>query len=275
MISKCDEDGEEAKGSRSAEVVAALKRLEWYPNTAAWQLNIEKKDMRKNIKNLQDFLLREVSVGNIVRMEAVSMIPAIVLGPRPGELVLDMCAAPGSKTGQLLEMVVASGEKGALNSVLQHGGAVLANDPDIKRARMMIHRAKSLSSPCLVVTALPGQSFPKLVSDDNTELLFDRVLCDVPCSGDGTIRKSPYTLKRWHPTHGIQIHLLQLQLLRRSAEITKVGGRIVYSTCSLNPLENEAVVAQVVADSKGALKILECPPRLAALKRRKGLTAWS
>ena len=222
----------------------ALQRLPWYPHHAAWKLAIGKKDMKK-VANLQDFLLQETAAGSLVRMEAVSMIPSLVLGACPGDFVLDMCAAPGSKTGMCLEMVMHSRRAGA--SVMQEleaaMGAVVANDPDLKRSKMMVHRTKSLCSPSIVVTALPGQTFPQLMSDKGEAIMFDRVLCDVPCSGDGTIRKAPYNLKTWHVSHSLQYHLLQTLLLQRSIELTKVGGFIVYSTCSLNPIENEAVVS--------------------------------
>lgn len=156
------------------------------------------------------------------------MVPSLILDPKPGDLVLDMCAAPGSKTGQLMEMVLASGGD----------GAVVANDPDVKRAGMMIHRTKTLATPSLVVTAVPGQVFPHLRLHGQN-LYFDRVLCDVPCSGDGTLRKNWVNMGRWKINHGVNLHLLQLQLLKRSLELVKVGGYVVYSTCSINPIENE------------------------------------
>jgi multisite-specific tRNA:(cytosine-C5)-methyltransferase len=168
----------------------AVQRLEWYPHKAAWKLAIGKKDMKK-VANLQNFLLQETSAGSLVRMEAVSMIPALVLGSCPGDFVLDMCAAPGSKTGMCLEMVTHT--RGASISMSHEAeavnGAVVANDPDLSRSKMMVHRTKALCSPSLVVTALPGQTFPQLMSDKGDAIMFDRVLCDVPCSGDGTLRK--------------------------------------------------------------------------------------
>lgn len=234
--------GTEAEGGLKL-TADALQRLSWYPHRAAWKLAVGKKDMKK-VANLQNFLLQETAAGSLVRMEAVSMIPSLVLGACPGDFVLDMCAAPGSKTGMCLEMVMHS--RGTVDSISQElqvaVGAVVANDPDLKRSKMMVHRTKSLCSPSIVVTALPGQTFPQLMSGEGEAIMFDRVLCDVPCSGDGTIRKAPYNLKTWHVSHALQYHLLQTLLLQRSIELTKVGGYIVYSTCSLNPIENEAVV---------------------------------
>ena len=74
---------------------------------------------------------------------------------------------------------------------------------------------------------------------------YDRILCDVPCSGDGTIRKASDIWRRWSPISGNGIHALQLRIALQSATLLKVGGRMVYSTCSFNPVEDEAVVAEV------------------------------
>jgi len=272
LLARAEESGtDDAPNLKSDKI----QRLEWYPHEAAWKLSIGKKDMKK-VANLQNFLLQETSAGSLVRMEAVSMIPALVLAAVPGDFVLDMCAAPGSKTGMCLEMVMHSSSlSGHLSQGEASMGAVVANDPDINRSKMMVHRTKALCSPSLVVTALPGQTFPQLMSEDGHAIMFDRVLCDVPCSGDGTLRKAPYNLKTWHVTHSLQFHLLQTLLLQRSIELTKVGGYIVYSTCSLNPLENEAVIAHVVGQAvNGELEICECPQLLASLKRRRGLLHW-
>jgi multisite-specific tRNA:(cytosine-C5)-methyltransferase len=233
MLGPRTQDGQgddDNKEENSTPVV--LKRFEWYPNRAAWQVDLGGRDLRNSeLQPLQRFLIRETNCGSISRMEAVSMVPVLVLNPQPGDIVLDMCAAPGSKTGQLMERVVAS--SGA--------GAVVANDPDVKRARLMIHRTRTLATPSLVVTGVPGQEFP-LLEVDGKAMHFDRVLCDVPCSGDGTLRKSHSTLTKWHWNHGLGLHILQLQLLKRGLELVKVGGFLVYSTCSLNPIENEVRV---------------------------------
>ena len=76
-------------------------------------------------------------------------------------------------------------------------------------------------------------------------MLFDRILCDVPCSGDGTIRKAPDIWRRWTPGNGIGLHPLQIRIALQACRLLKVGGRLVYSTCTYNPLEDEAVVSEV------------------------------
>lgn len=94
--------------------------------------------------------------------------------------------------------------------------------------------------------------------------MFDRVLADVPCSGDGTLRKNPDLWLRWSPNLGIGEHPLQCRILKRGLELLRdpVGDstsypRLVYSTCSFNPVENEAVVASVLHACQGAVRLIE------------------
>ena len=102
-----------------------------------------------------------------------------------------------------------------------------------------------------------AQKFPLLYPDSKRDpsakstkpYRFDRILADVPCSGDGTLRKSPDLWKKWSPASGVDLHSLQLEIAAHAARLLKVGGRLVYSTCSLNPLEDEAVVAALLRRS--------------------------
>ena len=100
------------------------------------------------------------------------------------------------------------------------------------------------------------------------------MLADVPCSGDGTLRKSPDLWKKWSPASGVDLHTLQLEIATHAARLLKVGGRLVYSTCSLNPLEDEAVVAALLRRSRGALRLADVSAQLPGLARRPGMRAW-
>lgn len=77
-------------------------------------------------------------------------------------------------------------------------------------------------------------------------MLFDKILADVPCSGDGAIRKLPDKWRNWNPLDGNALNTLQISILERAVNLVKVNGLIAYSTCSLNAVENEAVVAHVI-----------------------------
>ena len=89
------------------------------------------------------------------------------------------------------------------------------------------------------------------------EGVFDRIICDVPCSGDGTLRKNPQIWSEWRPEFAMGLHGLQLRIAQRGVALLRVGGYMVYSTCSFNPVENEAVVAELVRRCGGALEIVD------------------
>ncbi|KAK2077853.1 hypothetical protein QBZ16_003721 [Prototheca wickerhamii] len=245
--------------------------LAWYPDGLAWSFCFSRTQLRKvaALEALHEFMKRETAVGAISRQEAVSMVPPLFLDVQPGHRVLDLCAAPGSKTAQLLEALHARGDPGA--------GCVVANDADARRCNLLTHQTKRMCSPALIVTNHEAQRFPHIIDYAAARaagLLFDRVLADVPCSGDGTIRKAPDIWQRWTPGNGNGLHTLQLRIALRGAELLAAGGLMVYSTCSLNPIEDEAVVAELLRRTRGALRLVDVAERLPLLKRVPGLASW-
>lgn len=271
-------------------------------------------------KDFQQFLVSETSVGNISRQEVVSMIPPLLMDVRPGMTVLDLCAAPGSKAAQLIEMVH-GGEEARMRKVIRKikeedgravspdgqlteeqireeepngdwsddgrsSGLLIANDADYKRAHMLIHQMKRLNSPNLIVTNHDATMFPSIkLPSESTQggptpraryLKFDRILSDVPCSGDGTCRKNANVWKDWTPGNALGLFSTQLRILVRALQMLKVGGRVVYSTCSMNPVENEAVIAAAIDRCGGMSKVdvIDCSSALPRLKRRQGLSSW-
>ncbi|KAK9477986.1 S-adenosyl-L-methionine-dependent methyltransferase [Lipomyces japonicus] len=241
--------------------------LPWYPDSLAWQIRVGKTVIRKSkpFARFQRFLVVETDVGNISRQEAVSMIPPLLLDVKPEHAVIDLCAAPGSKTAQLIE---------AVHAIPEPTGIVVANDSDHKRSHMLIHQVKRLNSPNLVVTNHDAQLFPRIRIDQESYLKYDRVLCDVPCSGDGTMRKNINVWRDWNSHNGLALHNTQLNILNRGLHLLKQGGKLVYSTCSLNPVENEAVVAAAIRQWKGKVKIVDASNLLPGLVRRPGVLSW-
>ncbi|KAJ7054488.1 S-adenosyl-L-methionine-dependent methyltransferase [Mycena amicta] len=258
--------------------VAPPIQIPWYPDGLAWQFNVPKKVLRKSpeFKEFHSFLVFETEVGNISRQEAVSMLPPLFMDVEPHHKVIDMCAAPGSKTAQLLEALHA---QDTLTSTSIPSGMVIANDNDHKRTHLLIHQSSRLPSPALMVTNLDASIYPhmKVPSPTNANklqpLLFDRILCDVPCSGDGTLRKNLGIWKTWQPMDGNGLHSLQIRILQRAMKMLAPSGRIVYSTCSLNPVENEAVIAAALR-SNPDFHLVDVSHRFPELKRRPGLTSW-
>ncbi|XP_058420358.1 RNA cytosine C(5)-methyltransferase NSUN2 [Diceros bicornis minor] len=247
--------------------------LSWYPEELAWHTNLSRKILRKSpqLEKFHQFLVSETESGNISRQEAVSMIPPLLLNAQPHHKILDMCAAPGSKTAQLIEMLHAD------MNVPFPEGFVIANDVDNKRCYLLVHQAKRLSSPCIMVVNHDASSIPRLQIDVNGRkevLFYDRILCDVPCSGDGTMRKNIDVWKKWTTLNSLQLHGLQLRIATRGAEQLVDGGRMVYSTCSLNPIEDEAVIAALLEKSEGALELADASSELPGLKWMPGITRW-
>ncbi|XP_066479804.1 RNA cytosine C(5)-methyltransferase NSUN2 isoform X2 [Tiliqua scincoides] len=247
--------------------------LSWYPEELAWHTNLSRKILRKSpqLEKFHHFLVSETECGNISRQEAVSMIPPLLLNVQPHHKILDMCAAPGSKTAQLIEMLHADMD------VSFPEGFVIANDVDNKRCYLLVHQAKRLNSPCIMVVNHDASSIPNLhvtINRKNEVLFYDRILCDVPCSGDGTMRKNIDVWKKWTTQNSLHLHGLQLRIATRGVEQLAEGGRMVYSTCSLNPIENEAVIASLLEKSEGALELADVSSELPGLKRMPGVTQW-
>ncbi|PNT68316.1 hypothetical protein BRADI_3g38655v3 [Brachypodium distachyon] len=248
----------------------AISPLPWYPGNLAWHLKFSRKQLRKNqaLESFHEFLKHGSEVGNITRQEAVSMVPPLFLNVQPDHHVLDR-----SKTFQILEMIHQSKEQGLLPRAL-----VIANDFKVQRCDLLIHNTKRMCTANLIVTNHEAQNFPScsLAMDHGKPqgLEFDRVLCDVPCSGDGTIRKGHDMWRKWNSSTGNEIHLLQVNIAMRGIALLKVGGRMVYSTCSMNPVENEAVVAELLRRSGNSVELLDVSNELPELVRRPGLNTW-
>lgn len=161
--------------------------------------------------------------GRFIVQDETAMSAAELLAPEPGQSVLDLCAAPGTKTTHLAEL-------------MQNTGSIVAADSDQDRLRRIHENAQRLGLEIID---------PLLVSDDLSDLpisLFDAVLIDVPCSNTGVIGKRPEVRTRLQERDIDDLASLQLKLLRSAAQRVKPGGRLVYSTCSVEPQENTGVL---------------------------------
>lgn len=175
--------------------------------------------------------LEEHQLGYFYVQDAASMIPPIVLNPQPGESVLDLCSAPGSKTTQLAAM-------------MQNTGLLVANDVDVQRVKPLgLNLQRCGVKNCVVVT----RANRKLELES-----FDKVLVDAPCSGTGTIRRSLKTLLMWSPGLIRRLVRDQRQLILQGFNILKPGGTMVYSTCTQEPEENEGVVSWLLERNENA-----------------------
>lgn len=152
-----------------------------------------------------------------------------LLAPQPGETVLDLCAAPGTKTTHLAEL-------------MQNSGRIVATDVNADRLRQITENAQRLG----LTTIEPRQIAADL--HDLPAGPFDAVLVDAPCSNTGVLGKRPEVRWRIQPRDVAELAALQKRLLHAAADRLTPGGRLVYSTCSLEPEENEGVVAALLSD---------------------------
>ena len=275
---------------------AVLEPLPWYPRKLGWQMNVTRNDLKKSpiLRKLHKFIMAETDNGFISRQESVSMLPPLVLDIHRGQNILDMCAAPGSKTAQLLEYlkfdIHNTSQSGHHNRATQiisskevgpkfDDGLVVANDVDNKRCYMLVHQSNRLNSPNCVIINEDASRLPKMKTfeedgDELVELKFDRIICDAPCTGDGTVRKNPDVWRKWSTGNANNFHGLQSKILKRGVELLKQNGLIVYSTCSMNPSEDEAVVASILRAAQGKIVLEDCSAKLKGLKYRPGVSKW-
>ena len=253
--------------SSNPEYQKRLKRHKFNFLDNIYELDTIDKSNKTDMK-IKQILLRENDIG-ILRQELVAMIPVNLIPIEDDDIILDLCAAPGNKTVQALEIME---EKARQKGILPRG-VIIANEIEPKRASNMSHFFKTQFPINIIVTSTPGQTFP-LIKDPRYKP--NKVICDVPCSGDGTLRKNKAMRKRWKLDFGYQNHPLQIALLDKAINECRNGGYVVYSTCAINPIENEAVVMNVLERYKDKIELVNVAKELGAMniKYTEGLTKW-
>jgi len=172
-----------------------------------------------------------VSQSRIVVQDEASQLVAALVAAAPAERVLDLCAAPGTKTGQL---AYALGQ-----------GTLVACDLSARRLRTMARLLRPQVPPNVRLHLVRLDAASKLPFGCK----FDRILLDVPCSGTGTLARNPEIKWRLQPRDLVRLSGMQEKMLRNALGVLAPGGRLVYATCSLEPEENEHVVEKALRES--------------------------
>jgi NOL1/NOP2/sun family putative RNA methylase len=165
--------------------------------------------------------------------EPSAMTPASFLPVEPGERVLDLCAAPGGKTTEL-------------GAKLKRQGVLVSNDISISRTKALLHNIELNGIPNIVV-----------LSEEPAKMAgrfhgyFDKILVDAPCSGEGMFRKDPQMVKAWSPEKVAQYGALQKEIMLEAAKMLKPGGKMIYSTCTFAPEENEQTIEYLLENLDG------------------------
>ena len=216
-----------------------LERIPWYED--GFYVNV----VEELAKTLEYYL------GYYYIQEAASMIPPLVLDPKPGEIVLDMCAAPGSKTTQMAQM-------------MENEGIIVAIDDSLKRLKALRINIQKMGIKNTVAILMDARRFWK------KGLKFEKILLDVPCSGSGTFLTTPSVFKTWSPYLVGRMSKLQKELLISAWKSLDEDGILVYSTCSLDPEENEAIIDFAIRKLGAKVERI----KLKNVKTREGITKY-
>ncbi|MDX1437457.1 MAG: RsmB/NOP family class I SAM-dependent RNA methyltransferase [Anaerolineales bacterium] len=188
--------------------------------------------------------------------DPAAMAVAWLLAPQPGELVLDLAAAPGGKATHIAGMMLGK-------------GLLVANDIDPRRARDLAENLARWGVKNAVVSSLSPDQLAAFFGP-----CFDRVLVDAPCSGEALFRKNPAARLEWSPRHVQQCAVRQEKILKYAVRLVRPGGRLVYATCTFAPEENEAVVGGLVHENPEFSLISVTGPKEMDPGRPEWLPAW-
>lgn len=228
--------------------------LSWLGEDNAFQMPfVRGKALDKRTKHMMTILHDS---GRITRQEAASMLPVVLLQPQPQQLLLDMCAAPGSKATQIAEAIAPS-------------GVVIANEPVSGRLNMLVSNRGRLALNNMLISQHDGRHLGRIPPPG-----FDAIVADIPCTGNATTRKNRNLWWRWTPKNGRALFKLQVDIVARGASLLIPGGKLMLSTCSIDPVENEAVVAEILRQLP-YMKLVEIDESLVpGLILQKGLSDW-
>jgi len=237
------------------ELKKKLEKKEW-KISQPWKSNPEVMIIENELLPGELGRALEHLLGYYYIQELSSMLPIIALNLEPGDSFLDLCAAPGSKTTQSAAKI-------------KNNGIIIANELSIGRLKILSSNLERCGATCAVITKKEGSALCKRLQ--KTDYKFDKILVDAPCSGEGTLRSSYKTYSMWNPNTIKTLSKIQKQLFEAAFEILKIGGEIIYSTCTHAPEENEAIVNYILEKYGDQIEIQK--PNL-PIKTREGMTEW-
>jgi len=194
--------------------------------------------------------------GACVLQEEAAMTPIQALDLKKGQIVLDLCAAPGNKTAQMASKVGWTGQ-------------VVANDISTSRMNVLRGLIDRVGLPNVLLTNHDAADFPE------TGFKYDAVIADVPCSCEGTCRKNPSVLKPQNSEQRTRLSRIQERILRKAIRLAKTGGRIAYATCTFAPEENECVLDRILSSPEAGQQVELERVSLEGFSFDSGLQAWN
>ncbi len=196
----------------------------------------------------------EHQLGYYYIQEISSMMPPITLNPKPDEIILDLAASPGSKTTQI-------------SAIMQNSGTLIANDLTMPRIKILASNTQKTSSSNILITRADGAHLCEKLAKQNFK--FDKILADVPCSGEGTLRTSPKTANMFNQNIIKKMSNTQKRITVSALKALKLNGEMIYSTCTHAPEENEEIISYLLENFPIKLQEIKIP-----LKTRPGIIQW-
>ena len=193
----------------------------------------------------------EIAFGFYYMQALTSMLPPFVLNPSEKDIVLDLCSAPGSKTTQLAEM-------------MNNRGVLVVNELEMKRIKALAFNLDKMNFMNCGVVNQRGEILSKYYDS-----FFDKILVDAPCSGLGIIQKKLEVGKWWSLERVNNLSVIQTKLLVSAIKMLKIGGEMVYSTCTLTPEENELIINKILQKYPVDIEEVNIP-----IKHHEGLTEY-
>ena len=209
---------------------------------------IELKDV-KQLGNTEEF-----KRGYFYIQDLASIMPVLALSPKPREIILDLCASPGSKTTYLADL-------------MKNSGTIIANEKIPIRLRILAINLQKSGVSNTIITRESGEVLCKKLR--HAGFSFDKILIDAPCSGEGTFCSDPESILRWNIKTISKYASLQKRLLESALQVLKPKGTLIYSTCTHSPEENELVLQHLIDKFNIKIKPFKLP-----LKTRPGITNW-
>ena len=186
--------------------------------------------------------------------EISSMLPILALNPKPGEFILDLFASPGSKTTQTAAR-------------MENQGTIIANELKLDRIKPLSANLERCAVTNTIISRKDAVDFCLKLSQK--QFKFDKILLDAPCSGEGTLRSSPKTFITWNKKVIDKLSRQQKKFFAYALKCLKVGGTLVYSTCTLSPEENETIVSFALNNFPLRIESISLP-----IKSRPGILSW-
>ena len=221
---------------------------------------VNDKKNNNNLTNLIDLEPGELGrslehlLGYYYVQEISSMLPVIALNPNPNEIILDLCSAPGSKTTQIA-------------AKMENTGAIIANDLKLGRIRILASNLERCGVMNTIITKSRGVELCKNLKEN---FQIDKILLDVPCSGEGIIGSSKESNKMWNIKRIRSLSKIQKSLFESAFELLKPQGVLVYSTCTYAPEENEEVIDFILKKFNNIkIEKISLPA-----KSREGIKKW-